>query len=283
MMRLLFIILVCVATTANAQSISAGEAIAKIRARYPATPNPNTVDTIKAGDPSTQVTGIAVTFMDTMEMLREAARRGDNLVITHEPTFYNHPDDVSQFVNDPVYKEKLAFIKQHHMVIFRLHDAIHQQKPDPFPIALAGVLGWEKYVNPATPHVLDIPAISLRDLVRQVQAKLQSHTLRVIGDPSMIVTHVSLYPGASGLAKHVFALNANEHEVLLAGDAQEWETVVYAQDAAIEGRPKALLLLGHKISEEPGMEVCAKELREVFPNTRIDHIPTPQPFWDNKE
>jgi hypothetical protein len=38
MMRLLLIILVCVATTANAQSISAGEAIAKIRARVQGLP-----------------------------------------------------------------------------------------------------------------------------------------------------------------------------------------------------------------------------------------------------
>jgi putative NIF3 family GTP cyclohydrolase 1 type 2 len=37
------------------------------------------------GDPNTVVTGIATTFLDTMEVLREAVRRGDNLIMTHEP------------------------------------------------------------------------------------------------------------------------------------------------------------------------------------------------------
>src|SRR5581483_192527 len=49
-----------------------------------------TVDTFKAGDPDTPVTGIATTMMATFDVLKRAAARGDNLIITHEPTFFNH-------------------------------------------------------------------------------------------------------------------------------------------------------------------------------------------------
>src|SRR5580765_2640526 len=49
-----------------------------------------TVDTFKAGNPDTPVTGIAVTMMATLDVLKRAAASGQNLVITHEPTFYNH-------------------------------------------------------------------------------------------------------------------------------------------------------------------------------------------------
>src|SRR5437764_10306763 len=51
-----------------------------------------TVDTIKAGAPDTPVAGIATTFMATFDVLQRAAASRKNLVITHEPTFYNHED-----------------------------------------------------------------------------------------------------------------------------------------------------------------------------------------------
>src|SRR4051812_24144076 len=56
-----------------------------------------TVDTFKAGDPQTAVTGIATTFMATYDVLQRAAAAGKNLVISHEPTFYNHEDQTKDF------------------------------------------------------------------------------------------------------------------------------------------------------------------------------------------
>src|SRR5208337_126433 len=47
-----------------AQTLNAGEAIQRIEKHYSATLPANTVDTIKAGDPSSPVTGIATTFLD---------------------------------------------------------------------------------------------------------------------------------------------------------------------------------------------------------------------------
>ena len=118
--------------------MTASEAWAKIQHRYVAVPPVNTVDTLKGGNPATPVTGIVTTFLDTMDVLREAVRLGDNLVISHEPTFYNHPDDTTAFKNDPVYKEKIGYIEQHHLVVYRLHDEIHAA-PDGDHILMGGV------------------------------------------------------------------------------------------------------------------------------------------------
>src|SRR6202167_6348250 len=133
-----------------AQTSTAADVIHRIQQRYPA-PVADTVDTIKAGDPATPVTGIATTFLDTMDVLREANRRGLNLVITHEPTFYNHRGTTAFFANDPVYQEKLAFIEQHHMVVFRLHDEIHGTAPDHIAQGLIEALGWQSYTRPNDP------------------------------------------------------------------------------------------------------------------------------------
>lgn len=273
--------ILAIAPLAPAQEpLRAIDAIQKIQKRYAPAPPPDTVDTVKAGDPTTPVTGIATTFLDTMDVLREAARRNENLVITHEPTFYNHRDDISFFKDDPVYKEKLAFIEQHHMVVFRLHDEIHMARPDPIGMALVEALGMTRNLDdPSDPSRVTIPPISLRDLVQQIQSRLGTRTMRIVGDPEMRVQHIALRPGASGLQRQVSALRQDGVDVLIAGEASEWETVEYTRDAGAQGRKKALVLIGHEPSEEPGMEQAAKDIRALFPALKADHILANQSMW----
>jgi putative NIF3 family GTP cyclohydrolase 1 type 2 len=282
-LRILMAMLMLSYGNVEAQTLRAGEAIEKIQHRYAAAPPPNTVDTIKAGDPNATVTGIVTTFLDTMDVLREAVRRGDNLIITHEPTFYNHLDDRRLFLDDPIYKEKLTYIEQHHLVVFRLHDEIHADVTDHILTGLYKALGWENYPHPAEAggqYFVTIPPMTLEQIARMLQEKLQMKTLRVEGDPGLVITHVALRPGASGLEKQVLALRKPGVELLIAGEASEWETVEYVRDAVAQGRPTALILLGHEVSEEPGMERCAEELRELFPGIRVEHIVAGQPLWN---
>ena len=56
-------------------------------------PLPNTVDTVKTGDPSRKVAGIVTTFMATREVIGKAIHLGANFIITHEPTFWSHTDE----------------------------------------------------------------------------------------------------------------------------------------------------------------------------------------------
>jgi putative NIF3 family GTP cyclohydrolase 1 type 2 len=278
-MRLAMVLLtyLLLAPLGVAQTLTAAEALHRIQERYPHAV-PGTVDTIKAGDPSTPVNGIATTFLDTVDVLREANRRGLNLVITHEPTFYNHRDSTTFFADDPVYKEKLAFIEQHHMLVFRLHDEIHATPPDPFPVGLIEKLGWQNYMKADDVHHVTIPPQRLADLAKEVQAKLQANTLRVEGDPNLVITHIALAPGASGLERQVTLLRPDNIELLIAGEASEWETVEYVRDASAQGRHKALILLGHEVSEEPGMEKCAQDLRVLFPKLKVEHIVAGNPL-----
>jgi putative NIF3 family GTP cyclohydrolase 1 type 2 len=272
-------VLAVVQGVALAQTLTAAEAIQRIKQRYAAALPSSTVDTVKAGDPSTPITGIATTFLDTMDVLREANRRGANLVISHEPTFYNHLDDPAFFTDDPVYREKLAFIQQHHMVIFRLHDAIHLASPDHITTGFIQALGWQGYTDSGSQSILTIPKTSLLKLSRELATKLNAQTVRVVGDPSLEITHVAVRLGAAGLQKQVIALRSDEVEVLLAGESAEWETVEYVHDASAQARHKALILLGHEVSEEAGMKQCAEDLRPLFPNLPVMHIPAGQPMW----
>src|SRR5580700_10315487 len=112
-----------------------------------------TVDTFKAGNPDTPVTGIAVTMMVTMDVLQRAAANGQNFVITHEPTFYNHLDvPEGMDASDPVWREKREFIEKHGMIVWRFHDHWHRRKPDGILAGMVHAMGWEKFQQEENPY-----------------------------------------------------------------------------------------------------------------------------------
>ena len=262
--------------------------IARIVAANGAAPVPGTVDTIKAGDPETPVTGIATTFMDTYEVLQKAVAAGDNLIITHEPTFYNHVDNRTLFPGDAVVKAKLDYIEAHHLVVWRFHDGWHDHQPDGILKGVVEGLGWTGYQRAATSspeaaNLFLVPPTTVADLASALREKTGSPGVRVVGDPAMTVTQVALLPGAAGLAEQVRFLEREDVQVLVAGESAEWEAVEYVRDAAAlarsgGGKPKALILLGHEPSEEAGMRYCATWLKSVLPGMRIDFIPAGSPF-----
>src|SRR5579864_7847690 len=176
----------------------------------------DTVDTFKAGNPDTPVTGIAVTMMATMDVLERAAANHENFVITHEPTFYNHldvPEEMPQ--SDPVWAEKRAFIEKHNMVVWRFHDHWHMRKPDGILVGMVHVLGWEKYQRKDVPYFFNSPETTVAKLAQETATKLGSSVLRVVGNPDMKVTKIALSPGAAGFVRETQALERDDIEVLL--------------------------------------------------------------------
>jgi hypothetical protein len=67
--------------------------------------------------------------------------------------------------------------------------------------------------------------------------------------------------------------------VLIIGEAREWEVVEYAADTVTAGKKKALIVLGHVVSEQAGMKYCAEWLKPVIPELPIEFVPTAEPFW----
>ena len=258
--------------------LTARQVIEKIRLQIGAPVDPNTVDTFKAGDPETTVTGIATTFLATYGVLQEAVASGTNLIITHEPTFYNHLDETAFLKGDPVFEQKMAYIREHHLVIWRFHDQWHWRKPDGIIEGFTQSVGWEKFRRPYEENAFTLPPTTVEQLAAELQARLNSRIIRIVGDPGLRVTEVAYLPGASGENKEIKELERDDVQVLVAGEARDWETVEYVRDAAAEGRRKALILLGHEVSEEPGMEYCARWLRGLFLRIPVTFIPAGEPF-----
>ena len=239
-----------------------------------------TVDTFKAGNAETPVTGIAVTMMATMDVLERASAKGLNMVITHEPTFYAHLDTPEGIdASDAVWKAKREFIEKHGMVVWRFHDHWHMRVPDGIETGMVHALGWEKFQRKDNLYLFVMPETTVKKLAEEVAKKLESPVVRVVGDPEMKVTKVALSPGAAGSEREMGALERDDVEVLLVGETREWETVEYAADAVTQGRKKALIVIGHIPSEQAGMEECTRWLKGFVKEVPVEFVGAKEPWW----
>ena len=73
-------------------AVTAQEIVDRVKKNIGADWGSDDVDTFKAGDPSTVVTGVVTTSMATLDVLQGAVQAGANLVITAAPTFYSRAD-----------------------------------------------------------------------------------------------------------------------------------------------------------------------------------------------
>jgi putative NIF3 family GTP cyclohydrolase 1 type 2 len=270
--------------SAQAAGLTARQVIERIQKNVGVPWRSQTVDTFKAGDPDTPVTGVATTMMATFDVLERAAASGKNLIITHEPTFYGHLDQTGDLAgeHDAVLAAKQAFIEKHHLVIWRFHDHWHARKPDGIQTGMIRALGWEGFQNPNDDHLFVIPATTLDKLASTIKERLRIRTLRVVGNPALRVTKLALNPGYPGFPAERHMLQRDDVEVLVMGEGLEWETIEYGADAAAEGRPKALIILGHIPSEQAGMDDCARWLRTFVTEVPVEFIATAEPFWPAK-
>ncbi|HEU4891019.1 MAG TPA: hypothetical protein VFT47_05685 [Vicinamibacterales bacterium] len=73
-------------------AVTAQDIVDRIRKSIGVEWSNETVDSFKAGDPSTVVTGVVTTSMATLDVLQKAVKAGANLVVTAAPTFYSRAD-----------------------------------------------------------------------------------------------------------------------------------------------------------------------------------------------
>ena len=74
------------------QSITANDIIERIKKNIGVEWKADTVDTVKAGAPSTVIRGVVTTSMATLDVLQKAVNAGANFVITAQPTFYSRAE-----------------------------------------------------------------------------------------------------------------------------------------------------------------------------------------------
>ena len=264
--------------TGSEESMTAAEVVERMKTHLTCSWAKETVDTFKAGHPEQEITGVACTFMATVDVLKQAASLGCNLVITHEPTYYNHLDKKDMLENDPVYAAKQAIIEENNMVVFRFHDHWHRTTPDGIYVGMTDKLQWDQYLVKGEKGIFDLPGITLAEVTDHMMKVFPEAIIRVIGDPDLVVEKTAFSAGAPGSSRHIRLLQKEEINLVVIGEAPEWESLAYVNDASQAGLPKSMIILGHTVSEEAGMEYCAQWMRSFINEVPVHFIAAGDPF-----
>ena len=273
----------------RAAAPTAHEVVDRIRKSLGVPWKADTVDTFKAGDPSTVVTGVVTTSLATIDLMRRAVKAGANLVITSGPTFYSRTDSpmppagrgrgaAASPPADPVFAAKNEFIRNNRLVVWRFSDHWRLRTPEPFTQGIVDALGWGTHPLGSTPAHVRVPAVALESLVADVKAHLGARGgMRIIGNPRARLQTIAVLPGTVPIQAALTHLP--QVDAIIAGEIREWESSEYARDTITAGRDKALILVGRTLSEDPGMKVCAQWLETIVPEAPVRWLAAGDPYW----
>jgi putative NIF3 family GTP cyclohydrolase 1 type 2 len=258
------------------KAITAGELMDLIKKNLHVPWKQVTVDTMKgAGNPDMVVTGITTTFMATLDVLQKSIKKQNNFILAHEPTFWTNLDLGEGLTGDPLYLYKQEFIKSNRLFVHRFHDHWHARRPDGIFEGWNQVMGWDKYKFDETLQVYLLPVeISLYEYAKELKRRLKSDSVRVIGNPQMMVKTVNRGSNKVPDTGTPFADLTITYEPDRENSNVEWE-----RDIVSTNQQKAFIIVSHNRLEEFGMDNCASWLRGFIPELPIEFIPSGDPFW----
>ncbi len=240
----------------------------------------DSVDRFIIGDPEKEVSHIGVTWMSTFANVREAVARGLQLLLTHEPTFWVHANELATVESWPpdslkrqAADRKRRFIEENGLVIVRIHDAWDAMPEIGIPWAWARHLGLG--VKPARvsengfQHRYDLAPLPLEEFARRVAARtavLGESAVQVVGPPDRIVSKIGTGTGCYCNIE-LFQQMGCDVSIICDDSNWYWEWVQFAAD-----NDHAVIRVNHGVSEEPGMITLTDYLNQTLP-VSAEYIP----------
>lgn len=261
---------------ASEGTIPAGEVVSRIKANLGIPWDYSTYrDTFKIGGPDSPVTGIASSFGANLRVLKLANDTGLNMVIVHEPTFYSDGDRLDLVRGDPLYELKLRWAELNGIVVWRIHDHWHRRNPDGIRTGWNRGMGWEQYETDDSLRHFRIPETTLGDLASDMARKLDSRSVRVVGDPGTRVSRIR--NGGRSVAEIMEFLP--DFDCLVSSDNREYDTYEYMRDLVLSGAPKGAIFVSHASGEDLGMQEFARWLKPIVAEVPVEFVPTTDEFW----
>ena len=169
-------------------------------------------------------------------------------------------------------------MRENGMVIWRFHDHMHEMRPDYTVVGSLRSVGVKGGENAGMhPGVLPIPETTLGAFASQAKRLSGARAPRCVGDPKAKVSKVLLGPG------YATPRMTSDTDTVVGGEQQEvdglFDNVQYVADAASLGIPKGLVMLGHVVSEQAGMEDLGKWMQTFIKDIPIQFVTADEPYW----
>ncbi len=233
----------------------------------------NTVDTIKAGDPSRDIKTVAVGWMSTIYDLREAVRLGCELFITHEPTFWEHAAPEQKNRNTPEGAAKVKLLEESGLVVLRCHDVWDAWPEIGIRDGWAAGLGLTEVTalsDDKWTAVYQIRETTLRDFAEHVLSKVKpigQDSVQVMGDPDMRISRPCLGVGCYTPKIELIKRGADCFIGTFDGDWDYWQTRERLVECGV-----GVISVEHGTTENWGMRNCADYVRKTWPELDVQYL-----------
>lgn len=223
-------------------------------------------DGLIIGDYGQNVEKICVCCIATYSVIKKAVKWGAELIITHEPTFYDvlNKDDIINI-------KKRKLLEEHGIALFRFHDHPHFTSSDKIVEGILQKLGWAGNFDGIKKYELKNEKC-LKEILTELKTKLNLQNIRYIGNLSQRIDNISMCVGAWGDELVLSELKKDDIDTVICGEVGEWLTCEYVRDLVQVGENKSIILLGHMGSEKSAMEFVAGYLSDKFPKLNIKYF-----------
>jgi len=232
---------------------------------------PNTCDTVKAGDPNKEVKRLVLSMFATADVIKEAMDWGADMLVVHEPTYYDHMD---KMIDTPITRAKKQLIEKSGMVIFRYHDCMHARIVDQVAEGELYYLGIKGQVERSAYNgsyiINSEKEYTAREMATLMQEELGIKHVKIAGSMDHKTKRIA---ACFGTPAGVFEMLCDDSiDMVLTGEVCEWKHAEYARDSALLGIPKSLLVMGHIGSERDGVRLLEQKIKASWQDVDVKYF-----------
>lgn len=244
-----------------------------------------TVDRIIIGNPEKEINSILVTWMTHRDTIDYAIANGFDMIMTHEPTFWFHENELENVAKgDPsspkiqTAKEKIKRLQDADIVVMRNHDVWDRFPEVGIPSEFAKALGIT--VKPTASFYMgymfryDVEPMTYEAFSKQVAsacAKMGEEGIQVFGDSAKMVSKIGVGTGCC-CDLDEFVKQGCDCAIICDDGQFYWRDTSWAIEI---GFP--VIRINHGTSEEAGMPSLAKYCEEQL-HIKAEYYPHKQGF-----
>lgn len=231
-----------------------------------------TVDNIKMGDSKKEINTVGVCWYPSTQTIKSAIKMNCDLLVVHEPTWWNHFDPPGGWRNISPGLERTQMLEKSGMVILRIHDSWDFLPNIGVRDSFAKFLKLDNFIledNNKISAMYQIEPTTLKNFAKIIAEKIKplgQDALQVMGNPQKIVKNIALSIGCATPQENMIKKGADVLIMSFDG-ASYWQT-----RERLASHNVGIITLEHGTSEMPGIKSLAQYIQNTWPDLNVIYL-----------